>query len=281
MSDNKITEIGIKKITGGIKINVILQNFSISHNVVLDSGAAAISECLKVNSTLCKLNLFSNKITDKGIIKIADSLQANTTLQRLNISGNKITDVGAKRLTEAIQINRTLQKLNISKSQISKEGVMRIVEACTINRTLHKLVCTHNNLSKSGLAVINEYISKKNAVQIFKASWNSISCKNGELAIKTTFQVLDVRQKLQSDFEEELCFLDEITDPEHRREILYCCFEEHLNARSVNLSIMGISNYEIFIISDCLMLNNILNKLDLSNNNLKKKDSKHLQKLSK
>ena len=47
---------------------------------------------------------------------------------------------------------------------------MRIVEACTINRTLHKLVCTHNNLSKSGLAVINEYIRKENAVQIFDAS---------------------------------------------------------------------------------------------------------------
>ena len=149
---------------------------------------------------------------------------------------------------------------------------MRIVEACTINRTLHKLVCTYNNLSKSGLTAINEYIRNKNAVQIFKASWNSISHKNDELVIKITFQLLDVQQKLQSDnvnIQEELCFLDEITEPKHMRALLHGCFEEYLNVQIVNLSTMGISDFEVIIISDCLMLNTTVNKLNLSNNNIK------------
>ena len=105
----------------------------------------------------------------------------NATLTKLNLSSNRITDEGAKRLAKAIQVNTTLQELNVSKNWISKEGVMRIAKACKADRKLHKLVCTHNNLSKSGLAVINEYIKKENAVQIFEASWNSIIASKDRL----------------------------------------------------------------------------------------------------
>ena len=151
-----------------------VEDLDLSLNLLYDREISSISECLKINSTLCKLNLSSNKITDVGAKKLAEGIQVNVTLQKLNLSGNTITDEGAKRLAEAIQVNKTLQELKISKNWISKEGVMRIVEACTINRTLHKLVCTHNNLSKSRLAVINEYIRKENAVQIFEASYNTV-----------------------------------------------------------------------------------------------------------
>ena len=200
-----------------LKINSTLCKLNLSGNKITDEGAKKLAEGIlnQVNTTLQELNISSNKITDEGAKKLAEGIQVNTTLQELNISSNKITDEGAKGLGEAIQVNRTLQELNISKNWISKEGVMRIVEACTINRTLHKLVCTHNNLSKSGLAAINEYIRKENAVQIFGASWNSLCSKSNQLAFQTTFELLDVRQKLQSGYgnvRKELWYVDEITD---------------------------------------------------------------------
>ena len=221
-----------------------VEDLDLSLNLLCDREISSISECLKINSTLCKLNLSSNKITDEG----------------------------AKRLTEAIKVNKTLQELNISKNLISKEGVMRIVEACTINRTLHKLVCTHNNLSKSGLAVINEYIRKENAVQIFEASWNSLGSKDhwyeNKLAFKTTFEFLDVQQKVQSDYgniEEELWYVDEITDPKYVRKFLQCSLDD---AQYVNVTDAIMTNDQMSIFCDCLMNNSTLTELNLSSNKI-------------
>ena len=242
-----------------------VEDLDLSLNLLCDREISSISECL-INSTLCKLNLSDNKITDEGAKKLAKGIQVNVTLQKLNLSGNKITDKGAMRLAEAIQVSKTLQELNISKNWICKEGVMRIVEACTINRTLHKLVCTHNNLSKSGLAVINEYIRKENAVQIFEASWNSLCSKGNQLAFNTTFELLDIKEL--SDYgnskEKELRHVNEITDQKYVKQLLQCC----LDAQSVNVTGTIITNDQMLIFCDCLMNNRILTELNLSSNKI-------------
>ena len=247
-----------------------IEDLDLSLNLLCDREISSISGCLKINSTLCKLNLASNKITDKGAKKLAEGIQVNVTLQNLNLSGNEIADEGAKGLGEAIQVNTTLQELNISKNWISKEGVMRIVEACTINRTLHKLVCTHNNLSKSGLAVINEYIRKENAVQIFEASWNSLSSTDNQLAFNTTFELLDVPQKLQSDYgchfiKKKLWYVDEITDLKYVKQFLQCCLDAEWY---VDLTFTKMTNDQMLIFCDCLMNNSTLTELNLSSNKI-------------
>ena len=245
LSSNKITDEGTKRLAEAIKVITTRQSLYISHNTLSDVGMSSISDCLK-NSTLCKLNL----------------------------SGNKITDEGAKGLAEAIQVNTTLQELNISKNWISKEGVMRIVEACTINRTLHKLVCTHNNLSKSGLAVINEYIRKENAVQIFEASWNSLGSKGNQLAFNTTFELLDIKEL--SDYsnskEEEFRHVNEITDQKYVKQLLQCC----LDAQSVNVTGAIMTNDQMLIFCDCLMNNSTLTELNLSSNEITDEGAKRL-----
>ena len=269
----RVSNEGIKVLLQAVEVNT-LQNLDISYNSISDDGVLSISDFLKFKHSLCKLNVSGNDLRDKRIIKFSEAICVNTTLKDLNMSRNRITDEGANKLSKAIQVNKTLQELNISKNWISKEGVMRIVEACTINRTLHKLVCTHNNLSKSGLSVINEYIRKENAVQIFDASWNNtIGSKNGQLAINTIFQLLDiskatfevsgVQQKLQSGYDtrEELWPADEINELKYRREfILHCVDEnEHLSVCNANLSDIA----QVGIISDCLKLNKEITEANL------------------
>ena len=267
LSSNKITDEGVRRLVKVIQVNTTLRSLDISHNTTSDDGMSSISDCLKINATLSKLNLSNNKITDEVVKMFSEAIQINTTLQDINMSSNNITDEGAKRLAEAIKVNTTLKELNISKNWISKEGVMRIVEACTINRTLHKLVCTHNNLSKSGLAAINEYIRKENAVQIFEASWNSLCSKNNQLAFKTTFELLDVQQKLQSDYDnikEELWYVDEITDPKYVRKFLQCS----LDMQHVNVTGTVTTDDQMLIFCDCLMNNSTLTELNLSSNKI-------------
>ena len=273
ISSNKITDEGAKKLAEAIQVNVTLQKLNLSGNEIADEGAKGLGEAIQINMTLQKLNISSNRITDEGAKGLSEAIQVNMSLQEINISSNKITDEGAKKLGKAIEVNRILQELNISKNCISKEGVMRIVEACTINRTLHKLVCTYNNLSKSGLAAINEYIRKENAVQIFDASWNSLCSKDDRLAFKTTFELLDVQQKLQSDYvniKEELWCVDEITDLTYAKEFLQCC----LDIQHVTLTGIIMTDDQMSFFCDCLKINSTLFKLNLSGNKIGNKGVK-------
>ena len=250
-----------------LMINNTVKELNLSYNKYTDESAKIIAEVIQVNSTLHRIDLSHNEISDSGVLAISSCLKFNSTLHKFNLSCNKITDRGAKRLAEAIQVNTTLQELNISKNWISKEGVMRIVEACTVNRTLHKLVCTHNNLSKSGLAVINEYIRKANAVQIFDASWNSLGSKHRRLAIKTIFQLLDINRKLKSDdnIQEELWYVHQIAEPIYVREFLKGCLENDFCIGSINIQDTEVTEFEFKILSDCFNVNNYLNELNLSN----------------
>ena len=268
-----ITSKGAKQIAEALQENTTLQMLDISHNNLSYDGAVVISECLKTNVSLTELKLSGNRFTDVGLNRIAGALEVNDTLIFLDISLNKICNDGALAISKSIKNNKTLQNLNISKNWISKEGVMRIAVACTKNRTLHKLVCTHNNLSKSGLAVINEYIRKENAIEIFEGSWNSISSKSDCLAIKTTFHLLDVSFEdaangiTSDDITEELWFVCEITDINYRRKFVKCCIEENDFVRlHIPLECFGVCVLDIVV--EVLEKSELLQNFTISGNDI-------------
>ena len=276
LAHTKMTDFQMITFSDCLMTNSSLKELDLSNNKISDEGARSSAEVIQVNSTLQKSSKSHHRISDGGISAISGCLKMNSTLCKLNLSSNRITDRGAQKLAEAIQINTTLQELNISKNWISKEGVMRIVEACTKNKTLHKLVCTHNNLSKSGLAAINEYIRKENAVQIFDASWNDIGHKDSRLAIKTTFQLLQKLGSVNENIQEELWFTDEITEQNYIKEFLKCIFEEYMNKEYVNLAHIIMTDFQIMIFSDCLMINDAVKDLNLSYNKYTDENAKNI-----
>ena len=258
----------IEIISDSLKVNNTLIELNLSNNKITDEDAQKIFEAIQMNEALENLDISQNEIAHDGTLAICNCLMNNFTLCKLNLSKNHITDDEAKVLAEAIRESISLQELNVCNNWISKEGVMIMVEACTINRTLHHLVCTGNNMSKSGLASINQFIRKENAVQKFYASWNSICTINNKLNIKTTFQLLDVKQEMQSDddnFQQELWCLDEITELKYRKELLRCCFEEHLNKETFSLHSTRMTDFEVEILSDCFQNNFTLVEINFSN----------------
>ena len=235
-----------------------VESLDLSCNKFNDIGIQEIFSALRCNKKLRRLNFCSNNLSINAITAISDCLKFNKTLHELNLSNNNITDEGVERLAQAIQENTILQELNVSKNLISKTGVMRILEACTKNKTLNKLVCTYNNLSKPGLTDIDNYIRKENAVQLFDASWNDIDFKYNQLVIKITF--ISRSHSLHY----ESWPINQITEPEYRREFLSGCLESEKSFELQHCHIMIADCFDIKCFSDCLKVNNTLIELTLS-----------------
>ena len=273
LSECKITDAEIETFAKAIEVNTTLQSLDISHSKIRDNGVRYISNCLKVNKSVCKLNLSGNEITDNGVKILVASIDA---LEELTLSENEITDKGINNLAESIRFSKVLKTLNISKNWISREGVMRILMACQRSKLLHKLVCTHNNLLQYEVVAINEYIKKQKVVQIFDTSWNSIDdtmWKNTiQVSIKTTFHLLDLQQEQQLDSYYnnahhnmyDCQYMNKLTSPNYKAQVLYFCFAEYLNKQCISLKGLHIKDFEMEIISDCLKLNNTITNLNLS-----------------
>ena len=263
----------IKLSTSQVKIlsNWLQTNNTVIHlqincfSTLYNDALLAISNNYYLNTFLQKLDLSSNNIADDGVFYISSNLKSSKSLCELLLFENFITDKGAEALADAIKVNATLQELNVSKNFISKKGVMKILEACNKNKTVHKLVCIFNNLLKSELAAIREYIKKEEPVKIFDASYNAIVAKDGVLAIKT---MLHAEQKSQADDQELYYDTNIVKFNELCSEcnFLQCYFEEYLNEPSVSLQDIGLKDFEIVMLSDCLKRNKILTDLNLSNN---------------
>ena len=212
-----------------------------------DVEVKVLSNCLKLNEVLTELNISNYNENSKpnldNILAISHCLEINRKLLKLNLSRNCITDEGAENLAEAIKVNSTLLELDLSKNYITKEGALKIIEGCTKFKTLHKLVLTHNWLLKSDLMAINAYIKKEKGIQVFEASWSSISSENGRLAVVATLHTL----QLDDDgIYKELCNVSE-----SMYDFANCC-AEYSAMQSVSLQDITAKNFDIFYFTGCI-----------------------------
>ena len=278
-----ITNNGSKKIAEAIQVNKRLQRLDISNNNICDDGAIAISNSLKYNISLQELNMSRNKITsegtknittaikvkqldlsiskinDEGANFLSDGLKNNISLLKLNISHNNITDRGIKVIAEAIQINSTLKNINISKNHISTEGLLYFMEAVKNNCTLQVVNMTHNNVTRSGFTSIKQCIENlQHPIQII-ASWNEIR-EGGKLVTKISTSCTP------DNIEEDVWSRDEY-DPDH----LVMCLKEDNMVQKIDLNSCinkKFNNEGAIKIAEAIKVNKILQKLDISYNNI-------------
>ena len=69
-------------------MNLILERFYLSNNVIGASGALSLAVALCHNHILEQLHIKYNEIQDDGVIAISEHLKTNRTLRYLNISHN-------------------------------------------------------------------------------------------------------------------------------------------------------------------------------------------------
>ena len=115
ISDSTISEDNMESVISNcLKHNNTLQELIMVNIGMTDKGASLIAEGILFNTTLLILDISKNKLTDLGIFAISDSLKHTKSLQELKMLQNhKITIAGIKYLAECIKTNTTLVKVEM------------------------------------------------------------------------------------------------------------------------------------------------------------------------
>ncbi|KAK6476261.1 MHC class II transactivator isoform X1 [Huso huso] len=103
LTDNKIGDRGVERLTGAFPALSSLETLNLSQNYIGDRGAERLAQCLPSLVSLKHLSLYSNLIGDRGAENMARALPEMKSLTELDVKYNKITDVGAQKLTESLK----------------------------------------------------------------------------------------------------------------------------------------------------------------------------------
>jgi len=244
VSYNNISKDGVYYISICVKLNTTLKELNISNNNITSAGARWIAEAIGQNKVLQKLDISHNDIQDDGSILIGEQLKFNTILQELNISANNITDIGAMSIAEPLYVGTALCKLDISCNSITCEGLVSFLEHIQVNTTVKTLLATHNNVTKTRLSYIEKCIKKMCASLIIHTSWNEMIMFNKRIVLKVNYVSFNTESSSKN---------VDISDSDPESSLHWFNYQQDMHNAN--------------ILSDCLMDNNTLQELNLSNIN--------------
>ena len=205
---------------------------------------------LHKNTTVRKLNISQNKISANEVKAISDCLNDNTTLEELNMSHCLKYGIDCKLIAEVFQTNSTLKKLNISNNFLGDSAVADISDGLRNNTTLQELNLSNNSITSRGAKNIVMYFHN-GSLQKFNISHNMIS-NEGVIAINDSLKNNTALQDI------EICNVN-IGNVETK---------EMINLFHVRKLGISDNNIPVKTISDCLMYNEFLLELDISDNRI-------------
>ncbi|CAL1272944.1 unnamed protein product [Larinioides sclopetarius] len=121
LSNNQITNSGIKTILDALSSNKSLKILHLDHNSIDDEGAINIFQCLISNINLFNIDLAYNKFTTKCELSLFKLLERNDVLQHLNLSGNTLGQETGWKIYKAVQSNKRLLYLGFQFCGFSAE----------------------------------------------------------------------------------------------------------------------------------------------------------------
>ena len=260
IKDIKDVDYRVKFLSDCLEEDITLHDLNLCNKNITGIRAKVVAKAIEVNATLRKLNISCNTLSDEGALAFSECLKYNRNLQELAISENNITNKGAIMIAEVMKINATLLKLDISTNWITSEAILYLLEAIKNKAVLKFLNITHNNVTKSEYINIQEYC-KQVIVQV-QASWNELEL-DSEFEFKTVHKVCNT----DSDNEEiDYWPFKEISDPDARMEFLSNCLKENNIVQKLNLSNNDITDIGASLIGQAMEINRSLKILDISHN---------------
>ncbi|GBL94362.1 Dynein regulatory complex subunit 5 [Araneus ventricosus] len=121
LSNNQITNSGVKTIIDALSNNKSLKILHLDHNSIGDEGAINIFQCLISNISLFSIDLAYNKFTTECELSLCKLLERNSALQHLNLTGNNLEQETGWKIYKAVQSNRRILYLGFQFCGFSSE----------------------------------------------------------------------------------------------------------------------------------------------------------------
>lgn len=149
---NRLGDLEAYKLAVALKTDSHLKQLDISNNEITDTGIKEIGRSLKSNTGLVCFNLSNNKFMLDGVKELFKGIKINQSIKELNISYNSWANgtLLSKELVVPFQFNKSLTKLHISHADINDDLFKIICEALELNDTLEYLDVSGNSIECAG-----------------------------------------------------------------------------------------------------------------------------------
>jgi len=274
VSGIRLNVTGSQMVSSAIEDNSTLEELNMSYCSLNGDGAEFIAQALINNSLLKKLDLFANKIADDGAIAICKCLINNSTLQHLILSYSKITDSGLEKMAQAITVGTNFSQLDISGNRITSEGILTFLRTIQTNTALKlkTFFCQVNSVTKSGIVGITNFIKELNTSLEIHTSWNDTDIDHTVAAITTRYCSFQINSSSQITDDSSDCLkwpLYMIKDTDYAMELLSRCLQDNSSLRELHLLWFNmVTSERARKIAEILKFNTVLQKLDISHQNI-------------
>jgi len=204
LSNNSITDDGLKKLIDGIRRTRSLDRLNLSstkiksgevknlipvsatmgrptqlilsNNKLSEKTAVLLGQVLEKKGTVSvfkHLNLHDTQIKKKGTTAIFQSLETNTWLEFLSIGANEIDKAGATALCKSLRANVTLKVLHLKNCSLGLEGYIELSKGLSGNAALTELDLTSNTLNPLEFKKITDAIVVNRSLTSLNVSYNT------------------------------------------------------------------------------------------------------------
>lgn len=273
-----------------------IARLNLTKNNIGDKGVEIIANAIRDSTSLISLNVTSNSITYKGGRKLMNVLIVQTSLIDVNISSkeginrNRISFEGLAEIEEVLSKNPYIEFLNLSSNSIKNEGLKLIVSGLNHNSTLHSLDVSHNDINSAGIITALDKVKLSKLIEL-NLSGNPIG-NEGLIKLTESLKNFQVLKKLnlsscQIEFKGASYLLMDLQNKKRidsvnlsGNDIRSERFEQIkpffsvFGIKYLNLSRCSLGNQCTFILGECLMINESIKRIDISDNKISDKGFK-------
>ena len=226
----------IKKILQNEKIKIL----SLKKNNLDDIKSEKVADIIEGNTSLERIDLSFNNFGVNGMMELSKSIKLNRNLLEIDLSFNNICTKGSKKTKTYFPVFDNLKdpfcnltSIILIRNKINDLDLKHLGESLKENQKLKYLNLSNNKFSDSGLEMIFSPLKFNKSITKINLSTNKIKEKGAKIIL------------------ESLCYNKSIIN--------------------INLSKNKINNVGKTIF-ECFSLNQTLERVDLSNNNLSEED---------
>jgi Ran GTPase-activating protein (RanGAP) involved in mRNA processing and transport len=262
LAKNNLGDYGIGILINAIKDSTSLISLNITSNSITYKGGKVIFQLLTNQQSIIDLNVSSiegtyrNRLTAEGVKNIEFFLHNNIFIETFNISGNSIKNDGFCSICKGLNNNNTLLNLNISNNDIHSKGISQGLNLISICKLFY-LNISNNPLLDEGLKHLSDSLTFFQNLHTLNVANCSFHFSGFEHLMKT----------LQFNKRIEYLNVSGNNLKKSNFEILKPCFSS-FGIRNLNMSKCLLGNENACILGECIIGNESLKKINISENKI-------------